>query len=343
MGLAALSLGLNHLLASALSPKPTRPKRNLPESVPLSRQESFLSFAHSEDPEHHKLWGSLKLIDIRAEDGLLQELEMMTMALCSVEKVNNLIVDLQLHDVSTYPCPLVAARAKRHKDEPFLVPDSLVKPGEFVIQNCVFRSGQSVETEKKFMRAGPRSTQYFNHKEVVADIVCSGKVAPGINNIIRELVTMLLDNYKVRAVTGIKFSYQGYYDNGPNSKIALTTELVETIHHRGGCFIGVSKAPFHANKIVDSLVNRGVNQVYLIGGNDTLKNAYELYKEIKGRQLNIALSVILKAINKDIAFFDTCFGFESAVEESQRFIEEGYALVKSNFNSVGTLPLTQFS
>jgi 6-phosphofructokinase len=51
--------------------------------------------------------------------------------------------------------------------------------------------------------------------------------------------------------------------------------------------------------------------------------------------LNIALCVNLKAINKDIAFFDTCFGFESAVEETQRFIEEGYALCKSNYNSVG--------
>jgi 6-phosphofructokinase len=45
--------------------------------------------------------------------------------------------------------------------------------------------------------------------------------------------------------------------------------------------------------------------------------------------------IILKAINKDIAYFDNCFGFESAVEETQKFIEEGYALSKSSYNSVG--------
>jgi hypothetical protein len=46
------------------------------------------------------------------------------------------------------------------------------------------------------------------------------------------------------------------------------------------------------------------------------------------------MCVMLKAINKDLAIFDTCFGFESAVEQTQSFVEEGYALSKANFNSV---------
>ncbi len=121
----------------------------------------------------------------------------MTMIVCPFQKVNNLIVDLQLHNVQTFPCPLVAHTVKIHRDQPFLMPDSLVKPGEFVIQNCVFRAGQSIETEKKFMRAGPRATQYFESSDVRADIVVLGKSAPGINNIIRELVTLLKGIYKV--------------------------------------------------------------------------------------------------------------------------------------------------
>ena len=68
----------------------------------------------------------------------------MTRIMCPFQKVNNLIVDLQLNNVETFPCPLLAHQVKRHKDEPFLLPDSLVKPGEFVIQNCVFRAGQSI-------------------------------------------------------------------------------------------------------------------------------------------------------------------------------------------------------
>lgn len=86
-----------------------------------------------------------------------------------------------------------------------------------------------------------------------------------------------------------------------------------------------------------------MNQLYLIGGNDTIKHAIAVHNEIKNRKLNIALCVNLKAINKDIAYFDTCFGFESAVEETQRFIEEGYALSKSTFNSAGNFSPIQYS
>ena len=35
------------------------------------------------------------------------------------------------------------------------------------------------------MKAGPRSTQFFIPSEVRADIVCLGKITPGINNVIR--------------------------------------------------------------------------------------------------------------------------------------------------------------
>ena len=106
-----------------------------------------------------------------------------------------------------------------------------------MLQNCVFRAGQSVETEKKFLRAGPRMTQYFNPADVRADIVCCGKIAPGINNIIRELVILLNDTYKVESVTGVRYSFKGYEDDNYTN---LLPEMVETIHHRGGCYLGVS-------------------------------------------------------------------------------------------------------
>lgn len=200
---------------------------------------------------------------------------MMTKIVCPFQKVNNLIVDLQIHHAKTYPCPLVAHQLKRYQNEPFLTPESLVKPGEFVIQNCCFRAGQSIETEKKFMRAGPRSTQYFDSATVRADIVCSGKAAPGINNLIRELVVLLKDIYKVEKVTGIRFSWRGYYNN---DMLDLTTDLVQTIHHRGGSFLGLSSSPCDVNAVIESMQKRGINQLYLIGGNDTIKNAIEIYR-----------------------------------------------------------------
>ena len=125
----------------------------------------------------------------------------------------------------------------------------------------------SIETEKKFMRAGPRATQYFDPRTVRADIVVLGKCAPGINYIIRELTTLLKETYKSERVTGIRFSFGGYYKK---DMIDLTPEVVQIVHHRGGCFLGTSSDPCYPDKIVDNLVSRGVNQVYLIGGNDTV-------------------------------------------------------------------------
>ena len=47
----------------------------------------------------------------------------------------------------------------------------------------------------------------------------------------------------------------------------------------------------------------------MIGGNNTISCANDIYRQIKERKLNIAICVCLKAINKDIAYFDNCFGF----------------------------------
>ena len=255
--------------------------------------------------------------------------------MCPFVKVNNLIADLQLHDFKTFPCPLVTLKNRERKNEGFIFPEGLVPPGSFVIQNCLFRTGESIETEKKFLRAGARATQYFDPKDVRADIVVIGKIAPGINTIIRELVYLLKETYKVEKVTGVRFGFKGYSDDSlPDPMIDLTPKLVETIHHHGGSFLGLSKTIANTSKVVENLVQRKVNQLYLIGGNDTVHEAIEIYREIKRRKLSIAVCVCLKAINMDMAYIDSCFGFESAVEETQRFVEEGYALVKSNFNSV---------
>lgn len=110
--------------------------------------------------------------------------------------------------------------------------------------------------------------------------------------------------------------------------------MIETIHHHGGCFLGLKKTEFHVEKIIDSLIERNINQIYLIGASSTFKSAAMIYEEIKRRKLRIGICVLLKAINKDVAIFDTCFGFESAVEESQRFIEMAYVSSKSYHNTV---------
>ena len=76
-------------------------------------------------------------------------------------------------------------------------------------------------------------------------------------------------------MTGVRYSWKGYEDD---NYLNLLPEMVETIHHRGGCYLGVSTTSrLNIEKIIDSLVKRNINQVYMIGGNDTNTHAVILY------------------------------------------------------------------
>lgn len=82
--------------------------------------------------------------------------------LFGVSRVNNLIVDLGLHDFKPYPNHLVARKIKLNKEDPYLCEDVLQSPGEFVLKQCKFTQGNMLENEKKYMRAGPRWGEFFN-------------------------------------------------------------------------------------------------------------------------------------------------------------------------------------
>jgi 6-phosphofructokinase 1 len=44
---------------------------------------------------------------------------------------------------------------------------------------------------------------------------------------------------------------------------------VRTIHFEGGTMLGSSRGGFDMKKIVDSIQDRGINQVFIIGGDGT--------------------------------------------------------------------------
>ena len=51
----------------------------------------------------------------------------------------------------------------------------------------------------------------------------------------------------------------------------LEPKVVKNIHKLGGTILGSSRGGFDADKILNSLVEKGINQVYLIGGDGTLR------------------------------------------------------------------------
>ncbi|XP_042518609.1 ATP-dependent 6-phosphofructokinase 3-like [Macadamia integrifolia] len=187
-----------------------------------------------------------------------------------------------------------------------------------------------------FRRAGPRQKVYFESDEVRACIVTCGGLCPGLNTVIREIVCGLHHMYGVNEVLGIEGGYRGFY---ARNTVPLTPKIVNDIHKRGGTILGTSRGGHNTQKIVDSIQDRGINQVYIIGGDGTQKGAFLIFQEIKRRGLKVAVAGIPKTIDNDIPVIDKSFGFDTAVEEAQRAINAAHVEAESIENGVGVVKL----
>lgn len=205
---------------------------------------------------------------------------------------------------------------------------------ETIAQKVVVHKGSPRGTH--FRRAGPRQRVYFKSDEVHACIVTCGGLCPGLNTVIREIVCSLHDMYGVKRVVGIEGGYRGFYSR---NTIPLTPKGVNDIHKRGGTVLGTSRGGHDTKKIVDSIQDRGINQVYIIGGDGTQKGASVIYEEVKRRGLKVSVAGIPKTIDNDILVIDKSFGFDTAVEEAQRAIDAAHVEAESQENGIGLVKL----
>ncbi|CAO1945033.1 unnamed protein product [Urochloa humidicola] len=233
-----------------------------------------------------------------------------------------------LPDLPTFPNPLQDHPAYSTVKQYFVNADDTV-PEKVVVQK---NSPRGVH----FRRAGPRQRVYFEPEGVKACIVTCGGLCPGLNTVIRELVCGLSHMYHVNDIFGIQNGYKGFYSS---NYLAMTPKSVNDIHKRGGTVLGSSRGGHDTKKIVDNIQDRGINQVYIIGGDGTQKGAYEIFKEIRRRGLKVAVAGIPKTIDNDIAVIDKSFGFDTAVEEAQRAINAAHVEASSAENGIGLVKL----
>ncbi|XP_042062331.1 ATP-dependent 6-phosphofructokinase 6-like isoform X3 [Salvia splendens] len=231
-------------------------------------------------------------------------------------------------DLQTYPNPLRSNPAYSVVKQYFVDMDDSV-PEKMVVHKDTPRGVH-------FRRAGPRQQVYFASDDVLACIVTCGGLCPGLNTVIREIVHSLDYMYGVTKVLGIEGGYRGFYSK---NTINLTPKLCNDIHKRGGTIIGSSRGGHDTTKIVDSVQDRGINQVYIIGGDGTLRGANVIYEEIRKRGLKVAVAGIPKTIDNDIPVIDRSFGFDTAVEEAQRAINAAHVEADSAENGIGMVKL----
>ncbi|XP_010438324.1 PREDICTED: ATP-dependent 6-phosphofructokinase 1 isoform X2 [Camelina sativa] len=231
-------------------------------------------------------------------------------------------------DCPTYPNPLQDNAAYS------VVKQYFVDEDDTVPQKIVVHPNSPRGTH--FRRAGPRQRVYFESDDVLACIVTCGGLCPGLNTVIREIVCGLSYMYGVKRILGIDGGYRGFY---ARNTIHLDTNTVNDIHRSGGTILGTSRGGHDTTKIVDSIQDRGINQVYIIGGDGSQKGAAAIFEEIRRRKLKVAVAGIPKTIDNDIPIIDRSFGFDTAVEEAQRAINAAHVEATSFENGIGLVKL----
>jgi 6-phosphofructokinase 1 len=231
---------------------------------------------------------------------------------------------------------------------PALVPSPLDIEKHFFIENNeqVLMASTVKELQRQsnggafsFEMAGPRRDLYFLPKKTVCGIVCCGGLCPGMNNVIRSLVMTLFHGYGIPRVIGFRYGFWGLSVVGAQSSVDLTPETVKHIHEDGGACLSSSRGPQDVTEMVCTLKKSGVNILYIIGGDGTMKGAAAIKQEIDRCQLNIGIVCIPKTIDNDLECVARSFGFTTAVEEARKAIAAAHVEARGAMNGIGLVKL----
>lgn len=189
---------------------------------------------------------------------------------------------------------------------------------------------------RRFLVAGPYERIRWRPEAVRAAIVTCGGLCPGLNTVIRELVMCLSYSYRVKTIYGVPNGYRGTYEN---EYLELTPKTVSSIHMRGGTILGSSRGGFNLDKILEGLAKRGVNQLYVIGGDGSHRGALSIYKGALERKMLLAVVAVPKTIDNDVPIIDKSFGFDTAVEQAVRPINCAHTEALAASNGIGIVKL----
>ncbi len=188
-------------------------------------------------------------------------------------------------------------------------------------------------------RSGPREKIFFDPAKTTCAIVSCGGLCPGLNDVIRGLVMTLSYSYGVKTIYGIPYGFEGFIDRYGHSIRKLTPDFVSNIHTDGGSVLGTSRGPQSNKEIVDKIVELGIDILFVIGGDGTLRGASGIVSEISNRGLKISVVGIPKTIDNDLEYMDKCFGFETAFAEAVRAVRCAHSEAKGHANGVGLVKL----
>lgn len=190
-----------------------------------------------------------------------------------------------------------------------------------------------------FEPAGPRRKIFFDPSKTRACIVTCGGLCPGLNDVIRGVTLELISRYGVERVYGFCNGFQGFVPGARRAVIKLTTEVVSDINEHGGTILGSSRGEQDPAVVVDCLERMGINLLFVIGGDGTIRAAKKIVREVARRGSRIAVIGIPKTIDNDIMFIDQSFGFQTAFSEATKSIRAAHVEATGAPNGVGLVKL----
>jgi 6-phosphofructokinase 1 len=179
---------------------------------------------------------------------------------------------------------------------------------------------------------GPRRRVFFPPGATRAAIVTCGGLCPGLNDVIRGLVMELKTHYGVADVVGFRNGFAGLVAANGYPLEELTVERVSTI-------LGTSRGAQDPELMVDRLVELGIDILFVIGGDGSIRGAGKLAAVARRRQLPIAVIGIPKTIDNDIPYIGQSFGFQTAFTVAAQSIAAAQVEAQSAINGVGLVQL----
>jgi 6-phosphofructokinase 1 len=207
------------------------------------------------------------------------------------------------------------------------------------VSMLVRRGAVQPEELPAFEAGGPRRRIYFDPAKTRVGIVTCGGLCPGLNDVIRALVLELTRHYGVRRIVGFRNGYQGLTARYGHDVVDLTPEKVEGINEYGGTILGTSRGNQDPEAIVDCLEQLGINVLFVIGGDGSMRGALRVADVIRERDRRIAIVGVPKTIDNDIPYIDQSFGFQTAFAKATEAIRAAHVEATAVPNGIGVVQL----
>jgi 6-phosphofructokinase 1 len=201
------------------------------------------------------------------------------------------------------------------------------------------RTSERLGAMPSFEKAGPHRKIFHDPAWSRAAIVTCGGLCPGLNHVIKGVVEILAFDYGIKTIYGIRYGYRGFIPRFGHTPILLDTEVVDTIHEKGGTILGSSRGEQPTPEIVNTLERMNINLLFCIGGDGTLRAAREISDECRKRRMGVSVIGIPKTIDNDLNFVGRTFGFETAVAETTPVIQSAHMEAKGVTNGIGLIKL----